>query len=407
MFSYKVLFIGHDANRAGAQYLLLHLLTYLKQTGVQTALLLAGDGPLRSEYERVTTVYDGFVHPQNPSLGSRILRRLQTGNRSKPASSVTVLPAGLLDTLRAQQFDLIFSNTIANGSLLRTLQPLGIPFVSYVHELETSISIYTQPADLQFQLNTCRHFLCGSGAVQDNLIDNHGVDRLKTTVLNSILRAETLISALSKVERSAVRKRLGIAADAVVVGGCGNAEWRKGVDLFALVAQQVLKQNNDLTSPEVHFIWVGVPKASEEYQHLMYDLARMSLTDRVHLIEPGGDYLDYVACFDLFTLTSREDPYPLVMLEAGLNYNPVLTFQGSGGSADYVGHDTGCLIPYADVSAMANVLNRLINDPIERRTLGKVFYERAMAHDTSVLAPRLLSLLSTCINHQPVPHGYR
>ncbi|CCH55962.1 glycosyl transferase group 1 [Fibrisoma limi BUZ 3] len=407
MFNSKVLFIGHDANRAGAQYLLLHLLTYLKQAGVQTSLLLTGDGPLRPEYERVTTVYTGFVHPHNPSIGTRILRRLQTGNRQKPASPVTVLPAGLLDTLRAQQFDLIFSNTIANGSVLRTLQPLGIPFVSYVHELQTSIGIYTHPADLQFQLSFCRHFLCGSGAVQDNLINNHKVDRRKTTVLNSIVRAETLTNALANVDRLSVRKRLGIPPDAVVVGGCGNAEWRKGVDLFALVAQQVLSKNNALARPEVHFIWVGVPQASEEYQHLTYDLARMGLTDRVHLIEPGGDYLNYVACFDLFTLTSREDPYPLVMLEAGLNYNPVLTFQGSGGSADYVGHDTGCLIPYADVSAMATVLDRLINDPFERRELGEVFYQRAMAHDTSVLAPRLLSILSTFINHQPVSHGYR
>ena len=53
----KILFIGHDANYAGAQYLLLHLLTYLKSVeSVKTMLLLGNSGGLFEEYSKVTEV---------------------------------------------------------------------------------------------------------------------------------------------------------------------------------------------------------------------------------------------------------------------------------------------------------------------------------------------------------------
>jgi glycosyltransferase involved in cell wall biosynthesis len=188
-----------------------------------------------------------------------------------------------------------------------------------------------------------------------------------------------------------------------VVGGCGNAEWRKGVDLFLLIARQVLN-----THPNTHFIWVGVNESGEESERLRYDLDRMGMADHVHLLPPGGNYLDYVACFDLFTLTSREDPYPLVILESGLNRIPVLCFAQSGGSPDYVGTDTGCLVPYLDLSAMAAVIGRLADDRAERDRLGAIFYERAMRHDVAVLVPQLLTRLdSVLVQPTADQHGSR
>ncbi|AQG82421.1 glycosyl transferase group 1 [Spirosoma montaniterrae] len=399
----KLLFIGHDANRAGAQYLLLHLLTYLRETGMQTGLVLSADGPLMADYERVTTVYRAFASGkanQSAGLPKRLLTKIGLKTTANGADNLPRL-AELLQTLRAEQYDAIVANTIANGGLLRLLEPLGLPFVLYVHELETSIQIYTRPDDLTYELTYAAHVFCGSEAVQQNLIRHHGLNTANTSVLNSIIRTETLLTKLHAVDRQAVRQRLGISADAVVVGGCGNAEWRKGVDLFLLVARQVLNQR-----PDMHFVWVGVPDAGEETRRLRYDLDRMNMNDRVHMLPPGGDYLDYVACFDIFTLTSREDPYPLVMLEAGLNHNPVLSFAGSGGSSDFVGTDTGCLIPYADLSVMVTALIRLADNSDERIRLGAVFYDRALAHDVAVLAPKLLADLDTFVFHQPSSARY-
>ena len=397
----SILFIGHDANRAGAQYLLLHLLTYLRETGVQTGLVLGEGGPLLADYEQVTTVYRAFSPASAPTFGTRVLAKLGMA-QSTTDQSISDRLSALIPTIQGESYECIVSNTIANGRLLRLLEPLGLPFAMYVHELETSIQIYTRPDDLHYELSRVTHVFCGSEAVRQNLIQHHGLTIHNTSVLNSLIRTETLLPKLKAVDQQAVRQRLGIPVPAVIVGGCGNAEWRKGVDLFLLLARQVLNSRTD-----VHFVWVGVPNAGEETRRLHYDLGRMNMADRVHLLPPGGDYLDYVACFDLFTLTSREDPYPLVILEAGLNHNPVLCFAGSGGSPDFVGTDTGCLIPYLDVSAMAEVLIRLSDDTDERARLGQVFFERAMAHDVATLVPQLLTKLDSVLGPTPAHDGGR
>ena len=397
-----LLFIGHDANRAGAQYLLLHLLTYLHETGIKTGLMLGDNGPLLPDYERVTTVYRAFAPTsvQPGGLTGRVLAKLGV---AQPTNGQRTISGELLQRIRDVRYDGIVANTIANGGLLRLLEPLRLPFALYVHELETSIGIYSRPDDLAYELARVSHVFCGSAAVRQNLITHHGLTTANTSVLNSLIHTQTLLTKLAAVDRRAVRQRLGIPADAVVVGGCGNAEWRKGVDLFLLVARQVLNVH-----PDRYFIWVGVSESGGESQRLHYDLDRMGIANRVHLLPPGSDYLDYVACFDLFTLTSREDPYPLVILEAGLNRNPVLCFAQSGGSPDYVGTDTGCLVPYSDLPAMAAVIGRLANNRTERDRLGTIFYERAMRHDVAVLVPQLLAKLdSVFVQSIALQHGSR
>ena len=369
--------------------------------------MLGDGGPLLPDYERVTTVYRLFSPAPVPAerltagrLTGRLLAKIgvgQVGNRERTIS------AELLQQIRETRYEGIVANTIANGGLLRLLEPLDLPFALYVHELETSIRIYARPDGLAYELARVSHVFCGSEAVRQNLIAHHGLTTGNTSVLNSLMHTETLLTKLAAVDRRAVRQRLGIPADAVVVGGCGNAEWRKGVDLFLLVARQVLN-----TRPDTHFVWVGVHESGDESGRLRYDLDRMGIADRVYLLPPGGDYLDYVACFDLFTLTSREDPYPLVILEAGLNRNPVLCFAQSGGSPDYVGTDTGCLVPYLDLSVMAKVITRLCDDKVERDRLGAIFYQRAMRHDVAVLVPQLLAQLDLVLARPtPVQYGRR
>ena len=388
----SILFIGHDANRAGGQYLLLHVLTYLRENGTQTGLVLGEDGPLIADYERVTTVYRAFSpappQPASPTLITRLLAKFGFVPKASIQQPETKLPDTLLQRIRAENYGCVVSNTIANGRLLRLLEPLGLPFVLYVHELETAIQIHTDPNDLAYELEKTSHVFCGSEAVRQNLIRRYHLTTDETSVLNSMIQTKTVLEKLTAVNQHEVRQQLGIPVDALIVGGCGNAEWRKGIDLFLLVAQHVLK-----THPDIHFVWVGVPDTGEEARRLTYDLNRMAMANRVHLIPPSGTYLSYVACFDVFTLTSREDPYPLVILEAGLNHNPVLCFDDSGGSPDFVGTDTGCLIPYLDLPAMAQAIINLSDTPAERARLGQLYYERAMAHDVAVLVPKLLANL--------------
>jgi hypothetical protein len=52
----KILFVSHDANRAGSQLLLLQLLRLLKDRGVPMHLLLCSGGELEQEFEEVVSI---------------------------------------------------------------------------------------------------------------------------------------------------------------------------------------------------------------------------------------------------------------------------------------------------------------------------------------------------------------
>jgi glycosyltransferase involved in cell wall biosynthesis len=68
--------------------------------------------------------------------------------------------------------------------------------------------------------------------------------------------------------------------------------------------------------------------------------------------------------FDIFTLPSRDDPFPLVVLESMLLGKPVVAF-GVGGVPRQLG-DAGVLVPPGDVELFAAAIADLIRNPEAR-----------------------------------------
>ena len=177
------------------------------------------------------------------------------------------------------------------------------------------------------------------------------------------------------VAQPTIYPSLGLPADALIVGGCGNAEWRKGNDLFITLARQVIgraeaNRTADTPNRPVHFVWVGVP-AGALRDDLVLDIRKAGLADQVHLISPTPDVLRYMSRFDVFLLCSREDPYPLVVFEAGLCGVPVVCFDGAGGAPELVETDGGFVVPYLDLDAMSNRVLTLLHDPDLRHKMGQ------------------------------------
>ncbi len=382
----RILFIGHDANFAGAQYLLLHLLTFLKNLGeIETLLVLGAGGGLENEFKAVTEVVfwaEGPEKENSETYLSKIERVIKIGGVLKSGNS----KSQTLRKIEAFDPDFIFSNTIANGEILMKLDYLEKPFFIYCHELEKSIKTYSKSIDLAFQLKKSTYIFTGSKAVMNNLVDKYHVPNEKISVYPSYIDCNSMETEYKTVDRQAVKQNLGIPADAIIIGGCGLIEWRKGIDIFNYTALQVFKAS----SKNVHFVWVGVNKKSEDYYHLKYDLNRMGIAERVHLIEGSADIINYTACFDLFYMSSREDPYPLVMIEAGLNKIPVVCFANSGGAVDFVGNETELVIPYLDIQKAAIKIAELASNNEKRIRLGHIFYKKAWEHDISVRGPEIL-----------------
>jgi len=93
-------------------------------------------------------------------------------------------------------------------------------------------------------------------------------------------------------------------------------------------------------------------------------------------------------------LLSREDPYPVVALEAGAMGIPTVCFRGSGGIASLAEQGYGIAVRYLDLNDFASALHQLHQDPRRRRELGAHFGDRVLAFNTvAVQAARIASLI--------------
>jgi glycosyltransferase involved in cell wall biosynthesis len=201
-----------------------------------------------------------------------------------------------------------------------------------------------------------------SKAVAKNLIENHNFPQEKIEVIHSFVNNDEILKRSATTNQIAIRKKYGIPEKAFLVGGCGNAEWRKGLDIFALLAKSVL----NLSDENIHFAWVGVRKEAEYYKHVIFDVDMMNIIDKITFIEPTPEAVELINCFDIFTVTSREDPFPLVMLEAALLQRTIFGFEKTGGCSEFIEQDAGQLFPYLDVQAMAQAIIKYKQDPTKQ-----------------------------------------
>ncbi len=379
----RLLLIGHDANRAGAQLVLLDLLRRLHATGLyQLHLLLGGGGSLMTDYESVATV---TVWPASSSqlVGGRtdkVLSRLGLGAAFAHRQKVQQHKS-LTQRLAIEQVDLVLVNTVCSSRWFHKIGlPDGIPVVTFVHELAMAVALYSQPDELRYLLERTNRLLAVSKATADYYVAQHDIDP-------AIVRLFTLID-IPELDRRIAEARalpnpypaLGLPPDAIVIGGCGNAEWRKGCDLFVTLARLTqnqlnqARQNGSSIQP-VYFVWIGMPPGNYANQ-LQQDIDKAGLTDSVRLLPPTPDVLHYSTRFDAFALTSREDPYPLVVFEAGLSAVPVVCFEGAGGAPELVETDGGAVVPYLSLADMSETVAAWVIDPMLRQRLGSTLNQK-------------------------------
>jgi glycosyltransferase involved in cell wall biosynthesis len=128
----------------------------------------------------------------------------------------------------------------------------------------------------------------------------------------------------------------------------------------------------------------------------------LGLIERVRITGTVLDPWDYIAAANVFALTSREDPYPLVCLEVAALGKPILCFESAGGMPEFIEQDCGFAVPYMDVTAMADGVLFLLDDAECRLSMGKaVRLKVSQRHDINAAAPRIMELMERTIAGRP------
>jgi glycosyltransferase involved in cell wall biosynthesis len=386
-----VLFISHDANRTGAPIVLLHLLRWLKkQQTLSFSILLLQRGELEEEFRAVAPTYIWQKPATAGPLGitQRVWNRIKRLNRPH-VSTRHVHEQHIISSLLRKTPNLIYANTVVSAEVGMQLKTaLRCPVVCHVHELAMAIEGYFGTARFGNLLPEIDLVIAASEAVRSNLLATYAVASSKIVKVYEFIAApEEEVSSVTEMD---IRASLGIPADAFLVAASGTYEWRKSPSLFIQLADYT-RQHLEIMP---YFVWIGGRVESEAGRELQFDVDKLGLTQHVKFIGSRPNPLDYLRSADLFVLTSREDPYPLVCLEAATLAKPVLCFAQSGGMPEFVEDDSGCVVPYLQIELMARAIQELLLEPTKRNTLGRNAQTKVRSrHSVDVAGQQITNLI--------------
>lgn len=387
--SERILVITHDATRTGAPLLLLQLLRWLSaNTSFACDVLFRRRGPIAAEFEAAAGVcLDWTPSSARPRLPAQIWRSL----RHRIGVPVPSYRERLIDRITHRRYALIYGNTAAVCDVLcPLLQRTGVPAILHVHELESALRHAAAGPDLAWALSVVARVVSVSEPVTRNLTGRHGVP------ISRILGVPEFVPELPRAKASAemIRRELHIPASAIVVGGSGTLRFRKGPDLFLQVARRVVRL---LPDKSINFVWVGDDDGAIRFL-LEEDARKTGLEGRFRFTGVVGNPTDYFRSFDMFLMTSREDPFPLVCLENAHCGNPIVCFADAIGSTEFIDESCGHVSPYLDLDDMAHAVAEFAADPDRRRRAGEEIRRRAAAYTTERVAPRIAACIREVID---------
>ena len=334
MYPNKMIYVTHDMHFNGAQLLSLHIIQVLKHHfGYHVEIISKSGGVLNEEFGKLGNVF--VVRDAKFPLDHHIRRLVDEG------------------------FQTAICNTVITGDVAEALAKHNVNVISLIHELPGVIRQYSAVPLAEAIARCADKVVFPSDYVAEKFSDIARVEADKIVIRPQGLYKKNPYRDRLGEARMDLRRKLNLPDDAKIVLGVGYADHRKGIDLFAEVAATVRKRDGN-----TFFLWVGnlEPKALQQIDE--------TKKKEIIFIKATPDVGLYYAGADIYLLTSREDPFPSVVLEAMDAQVPVIGFRDAGGFSDIVTEETGSLVEYLNTDRMAQEVIRLLNQEEIRKRKG-------------------------------------
>lgn len=341
---------------------------------------------MRPQFEAIAPTFVWKRPSRRRSLMSS-LDLLRAGARMQ-SSSIGAL-------VRRLDIDLVYLNTLTVGDMLEEDRDLGtVPVVSHVHELPMALRRFARGGESRQALRS-DVLISVSDAVASNLVRSLNCPAERVRRIYGFVPSDLRPSARSCELRETLLRQLGLPGDSWIVGFCGFADLRKGVDLVVPLARLIPAT---IRGRPVQLIWVGGVAPDFGIATLRDDVRKAEVADRVHFVGATSTALDWMSTFDVHALLSREDPFPLVVLEAAALGVPTVCFSGAGGAPEFVRTDAGAAVPYLDVRHFAELVGALLSDDSYRNRLGDAARLRVQsAHTADATLPEVATTIFDAI----------
>lgn len=367
----RIIFICHEATRTGVPLLLLQLAKWLKTTyNAKIFVILLTGGPLECEFRLVSNVLTWNTKAKSGAgLSSKAITRLRNVFHN------IFRRYRLINRLRSFHPDIVYANTVAASKFFHKHIDLFRPYtkVLHCHEMPFTISRYV-PKEVREVFLLMDKIIVVNTIIEKYFLDL-GIDPKK------ILKVSEYFCNPMPETTSAP------SGTVFNVTSAGLGSWRKGIDIFIQSAFYFSK----IYQQPFRFTWIGqIPTPT--LKQLEYEISKCGLTDRFYFVGEVTDLSEYLMKADVFFLSSREDSYPIVMMEAAWFGKPVMYFDQTGGSGELVNDATMAIAPF-DAYEAANRLKFLAENPEIRKLKGSELHKKIQKHTVEFIGQKIFDFI--------------
>lgn len=170
-------------------------------------------------------------------------------------------------------------------------------------------------------------------------------------------------------DRAALRQRLGLDPDAVILGCFGRQRPSKGTDLFVDAMIALLP---DRPGHQAVIMGAVTQKFSGFARELQEKVTAAGLEDRIRFLPdvPGWEMPGWFRAVDLYVAPQRYEGFGLTPLESMACGTPVVATTAGAFEELVVPDKTGLIVPAGDPPALQAAIARALDNPEERQAWG-------------------------------------
>ncbi len=330
----RILLVGHSGDYGGSEILLKNMIAEFKKQDMEVAVFVKSDGPIIGEYKKMAPT---FIVDTNEKI------------------------VQYTHELSMLNFESAILNTAVTGNFISTLKKHDFYVISLVHELPGVIK-YLKLEKFSKEIADYADLVVFPSKFVANKFENmFKVRNLK------LIHSQGFYNMFDEFDRTESRRILenkhDIPENNQIILNVGRGEKRKGFDIFIDVSEKL--KNENLT-----FIWVGCinKNIQQEFSNQINNSENLIATG---FISDKKEIMRYYDACDIFLLTSYEDPFPSVVMEAFNAKKPVIAFENAGGLCDIVINDfSGYLVEYGSSDALVEKIKFLVNNNALKEELG-------------------------------------
>ena len=335
----KVLFVNHEESRTGAPKVVFDIAKEMKKY-YDVVMVSLKKGSMHEDFKNEFKM----VYPKAGCsfLEKKIIAK-KVFMREKP--------------------DLVYVNCVVSYPYAIEAKKLGIPVVFHIHELEEGFRCSLQDVEGRNFSKWADIFIAVSDKVYNFLVDKKGCNSYQVKLINAFVSSKEVLEKSKVKSYDFVIQEIDKKEDEIVIISVGSVSKRKGADIF-IKTHKILKERG---YENFKFVWIGGFGLKDQ---ILEDFNNKE--EGCLFLGEKKNPFPYLNAADVFLLSSREDPFPLVCLEAMALGKPIVAFRGSGGMPNVIDDCCGLVIDNLNPEKFADA----IIDLTENKKLMKEFSEK-------------------------------